>query len=534
MQDNVRIFDTTLRDGEQSPGCSMRVESKVLIARQLARLGVDVIEAGFPIASAGDLKAVARITQGVKGPTICALARTRDEDIAAAAQALESAARQPRIHVFVATSDVHMESKLRKSQSEIFDMASRAVQQAKRYTDDVEFSPEDASRSGREFLLQIVVEAAQCGATTINIPDTVGYSVGDEYAWLIAEVLADLNMFPDVIISTHCHNDLAHAVSNTLAGISAGARQAECCVLGIGERAGNAQLEAVVMALKTRHDLFPEVTVDVNTQELGPTARLVATITGKPIPDTTPVVGANAFAHAAGIHQDGVMKDHRTYEIMRPETVGWKGESNPLTKHSGRHALLNRAQVLGYQFDGTIPEPLYGKFTELADTKTYVYNEDLHLLAQELLTEQGEDEQLIRIKDVEYHRVAGDNSARVVLLQQDQRSEAKGAGDGPKDAVLRAITRALKDLSIGVLQPESLGLQSLTSGKSTGGVEAVCIEAVCIKSNGEVAYGRGFDTDTIVAFAKAVVAAVNHLLRAPVPLEDVARGYTAKKATKAT
>jgi len=514
----IVIFDTTLRDGEQSPGCKMDVSSKILVAKQLARLGVDVIEAGFPIASEGEFEAVSKISQSVLGPTICALARTKEEDIRRAAQVLERAKKTPRIHTFVATSDVHMEKKLRKSPDEILEMVAQSVALAKKYVDDVEFSPEDAARSGREFLAEVVKAAITAGATTINIPDTVGYSVGREYYNLIKYLREKVPELNSVVLSAHCHNDLGLAIANTLSGVEAGIRQLECCVLGIGERAGNAQLEAVVMALRTRSDYY-KVQVALDTTELGRTARLVASVIGKPIPDNLSIVGGNVFRHGAGIHADGVLKDRATYEIMRPEDVGWEGESMPLTKHSGKRALKFRLENLGYQVDKEFLERIYKKFTDLADSKIYVYNDDLHLLVQEILTKrEAVVTHLIVVRRVDYHRVEDRLSATVTLSQNGIEFEASGSGNGPVasiwDAVVKAVSRQ------GILKAE-LELKDFNVGKATGGVEAVGLVTLRVESNGQIGYGRGSDTDIAFAFAKALVAAINHLLQVPVKARNV-------------
>jgi len=513
MGKRVVIFDTTLRDGEQSPGCKMDVNSKLLVARQLAKLGVDVIEAGFPIASDGDFEAVSQIARKVAGPTICALSRTREEDIERAARALEGSIQLPRIHVFVATSDVHIKKKLRRSQGEILEMVSDSVRRAKTYVSDIEFSPEDAARTGREFLAEVVRVAIENGATTINIPDTVGYSVGREYYDLIKFLRARVREINSVVISTHCHNDLGLAVSNTLSAIEAGARQLECCVLGIGERAGNAQLEAVVMALKTRADHY-DVEVGLKTKELGKTARLVASIIGKQIPDNLPVVGANAFAHSAGIHQHGVFQDRATYEIMKPEDVGWEGESTPLTKHSGRHALQKRLQDIGYQLNSELLGVVYRKFTNLADTKVYVYNDDLRLLWQEASVEvEAQKTHLIIVERVDYHRVGEELSAEVTLSQNGNRFNSRGSGDGPVSSVWKAVLTAISEQGIISQEPE---LKDFNIGKATGGAEAVGLVTIRIESDGYTGYGRGSDTDIVLASAKAMVAAINHLIQAPI------------------
>jgi len=507
------IFDTTLRDGEQSPGCRMDADSKLLIARQLAKLGVDVIEAGFPVSSPGDLEAVSKISQEIEGPTICALARTRTLDVETAGDAIKKAKKQ-RIHVFIATSDIHMENKLRKSPQKVMEMAAQAIQCAGCYTNDIEFSPEDASRSGLDFLMEIISMAIEGGATTINIPDTVGYSVGEEYYVLMQKVCNLVAAHPDVVVSTHCHNDLNLAVANTLAGIRAGARQAECCVLGIGERAGNAQLEAVVMALKTRHDYFGNLQMGIDTRELGNTARLVASVIGKPIADNLPIIGGSVFAHSAGIHADGVIKDRRTYEIMKPEDVGWKGEPSPLTKHSGRGALQHRLKNLGYQLDDATLEKVFVRFKSLADQKTYIHNDDIHMLMQEvMIAQRASSENLFIVEDVDYHRIAGKIKVNVVLKRNGSEFEASGRGDGPASAVGDAINKILRQHKI---VNSDLVLKDFNIGKGPGGLEAMGLATLRVENEGKAGYGRGSDTDIILACAKALVSAVNHLLEAPV------------------
>lgn len=509
--DRVIIFDTTLRDGEQSPGCRMDVPSKLLVARQLQKLGVGVIEAGFAISSPGDHEAITKIAQEVREPIVCSLARTRQEDIEAAAKALEKAAK-PRIHVFVATSDVHMEKKLRKTPAQILEMVTANVKLAKKYFDDVEFSPEDAARTGIDFLEQVVSVAIDSGATTINVPDTVGYAVGNEYPTIISVVSDAIpkDKRGSIIISTHCHNDLGMAVANTLAGVQAGARQVECCVLGIGERAGNAQLEAVVMGLLTRSDRF-NIQLGINTSQLYGTSRLVASVIGKQIPDNLPVVGGNAFSHGAGIHQDGMRKDRGTYEIMKPEDVGWQGEANPLTKHSGRAALESRVSAIGYTVTPKTMEILWPKFKALADQKTYVYNDDLHLLMQECFVEQMSSDQLIKCERVDYHRVGDALSANVILSRGGETFEASGTGDGPVASIGSAIMRALKRLS----PNDSIVWEGYNASQSTGGVESIGVVNIRARYKGKVGYGRGSDTDTIVAAAKAMVSAINHLIQTP-------------------
>lgn len=514
----VTIFDTTLRDGEQSPGCGMEVGQKLEIARQLARLGVDVIEAGFPIASPGDFEAVAVIAREVEGPIIAGLARTRPDDIERVRQALAGAPR-PRVHTFIATSDVHMQSKLRKPPVTIVQMAVDAIAEARLFCDDVEFSPEDAARTGRDFLAEVVERVIDAGATTVNIPDTVGYSNPWEFGKLIEFLFEQVSNINQAVVSVHCHNDLALAVANSLAGVMAGARQVEGCLIGIGERAGNAQLEAVVMNLVTREDFFG-FKVGINTEQIGPTARLIASLIGKQIPDTLPVVGANAFAHGAGIHQDGVLKDRRTYEIMTPESVGWEGESLPLTKHSGRHGLRDRLTSIGFEFDDDVVEQIYSRFIELADLKTYIYNNDLHLIIQELrIRSEIERGKLFDLEDadIDYgpskNKDSGSCHGKVTVHRNGQAYEAEDFGDGPIDALYKAITAAItkhgEDLS-------ALKLIDYSVLKGAGGPEAIAWVVVRVQLGDRLASGRSGDPDTVKASAKAFIYAINHLLQVPV------------------
>jgi 2-isopropylmalate synthase len=374
----VRIFDTTLRDGEQAPGCTMTRDEKLAVARQLARLRVDVIEAGFPAASPGDWDAVRAVAAEIgapNGPTICALARANERDIDRCYSAIEPAAKR-RVHTFLATSDVHLEHKLRMSRAQVAEAVASMVTYARNLCDEVEFSPEDAGRSDPAFLREIVGMAIECGATILNIPDTVGYTTPDEYAAMIAGIRSHVPEAEDVVLSTHCHDDLGLAVANSLAGVRAGARQVECTINGIGERAGNASLEEVVMALYARRQLFG-VETGIDTRELMRTSRLVSACTGITVPPNKAIVGGNAFAHEAGIHQDGVLKNPLTYEIMRGETVGWDGSTLVLGKHSGRHALRCRLEALGHDCSGAALDLLFARFKEVADRKKVVDDRDL-------------------------------------------------------------------------------------------------------------------------------------------------------------
>lgn len=505
MKEKVTFFDTTLRDGEQSPGCGMSVNSKVLIAKQLESLGIDVIESGFPVASKGDFDSVSEISRKIKESKVCALSRTKKEDIETALRALEKA-ESKRIHIFVATSEVHMEKKLRKSPQEILEMVHQSISLAKRNIGDIQFSPEDAGRTGRQFLKEVSRVAIEAGATTINIPDTVGYNIGKEYYELIKFLRKEI--CDSIVISAHCHNDLGFAVSNTLDAVEAGARQVEGCMLGIGERAGNAQLEAVAMALKTRADYYG-LGSNIKTREIGKTARMISNIIGKQIPDNLPIVGSNVFAHSAGIHQHGVLGDKKTYEIMSSADVGWEGESTPLTKHSGKHALSKRLKSMGYDFSLSIEKSIYGKMTELADSKAYVYNKDLHLIVQEVLVEsEAKKDHLLVVEEIGYCRSKDGMSAKVSVSRNGSILIAEGSGDGPVASIWDAILRAV-DLP-------SLELKDFNIIKSTGGVEAVGLVNITVENEDCIGYGRGSDTDIVLASAKAMVKAINHLLHSPV------------------
>src|SRR5687768_7235175 len=387
-QNRISIFDTTLRDGEQSPGCSMDLDEKLRMAVKLEELGVDIIEAGFPIASEGDFAAVKAVASRCRGVKVAALCRTADQDVARAAEALAYAA-SPRIHTFCATSDIHLEHKLKKSRAEVIDMTRRAVAQARNYADDVEFSAEDATRSDIDYLCEVLDTAVEAGASVLNVPDTVGYTTPSEFKHLVEQVIERVVRDRDVIVSVHCHNDLGLAVANSLAAIAAGARQVECTINGIGERAGNASLEELVMAMHVRSDQL-SYEVNVNTRELYPTSQLLSAIIGFDVQPNKAIVGRNAFAHEAGIHQHGVINNPLCYEIMTPESVGVPSNSLVLGKHSGRHALALRYEELGYSLEHVELDAAYGRFTELADRKKRIYDQDLiSLLSAEMRTSSG-------------------------------------------------------------------------------------------------------------------------------------------------
>jgi len=511
----VMFFDTTSRDGKQSPGNQHGPDDTVILAKQLAALGADIMEAGFPIACQADFDAVRRVAEEVQDIRCCALARSRDEDIERAAEALKNALLPPRIHVFIASSDIHMENKLRKRPDEVVAIAVAAVRKAREFVDDVEFSPEDASRTGFEFLKRIVHAAIVAGASTINIPDTVGYAIGAEFGTVIRRLIQEVPIITEkgITISVHCHNDLGMATANALAGLENGARQVECTINGIGERAGNTHFAEVVMALKTRYDYYG-LDVGIDTTQIGPTARLLCAIIGKPIPDTLPVVGENVFAHGSGIHQHGVGKDRATYEIMDAESVGWKGELFPLSSQSGRSGLGARLQDIGYSVDSDLLGVVYERFVQLAQSKALVYNADLHMLMQEIAGEQhAQKAGWIRLVRVDYHKIDDKRSVIVHLACGDQVFEASDSGSGPVHAAWNAIKVALERQN---LWPGKVELAEFDIGKSIGGVDAFGMAQVKIACNGNIAYGRGSNTDIVVAYVQAELAALNHLIFSPI------------------
>ncbi len=498
MPERIFIFDTTLRDGEQSPGASMNVEEKVRVAKQLAKLGVDIIEAGFPISSEGEFEAVKAIAEEVKGPVICALARANREDIDRAWEAIRKAER-PRIHTFIATSDIHLKYKLRMSREEVLERLVEAVSYAKRYTDDVEFSPEDATRTDLDFLCKVVETAIEAGATTVNIPDTVGYSVPEEFGRIIRTLKERVPNIDRAVISVHCHNDLGLAVANSIAAIRNGARQVECTINGIGERAGNAALEEIVMILKVRKDLCPYYT-GINTQEIYPTSRLVSAITGLPVQPNKAIVGANAFAHESGIHQDGVLKEKLTYEIMTPESVGIPTSHIVLGKHSGRHALKERLKTLGYELTSEELDAVFERFKKVADQKKVVYDEDLIALVEEEIFRVPDKYRLLNLS---VHSGTVSIPTATVQMEVDGKVVMEaGFGIGPVDAVYKTITKITGFKGM---------LLDYTVASITGGTDAQGEVRVRIQEDGITAIGQGADTDILVASAKAFVNALNKL-----------------------
>ncbi len=498
MSDKVIVFDTTLRDGEQSPGASMNTAEKVRLAGRLEKLGVDVIEAGFPAASEGDFEAVAAVCARVANPVVARLARTGKNDLDRAWGAIKDA-KHPRIHTFIATSDIHLTHKLRMTRDQVVEAAVAAVKYAKTLTPDVEFSAEDGSRSDRDFLCKVFSAAIAAGATTVNLPDTVGYAVPNEFADLARYVLAHTENMHRAVLSVHCHNDLGLATANTLAAVQAGARQVEVTINGIGERAGNTSLEEVVMAMHTRPGSFNTVT-GIDTTQIYPTSRLVRMITGMMVQPNKAVVGANAFAHEAGIHQDGVLKNPMTYEIMRPETVGLSCNAMILGKHSGRHALGSHMESLGYRLSPPELDLLFTRFKELADKKKQVLDEDLEALVAETI---------LRIPDtfrLDYLNVSAGTTvvpmATVRLFVHDRVVQGAEAGNGPIDAAFNTISK---------LANAKAELMRFAISAITGGTDAQGEVTVRLKENGLTALGKGVDPDIITASAKAFINGLNRL-----------------------
>ncbi|MCU1428274.1 MAG: 2-isopropylmalate synthase [Actinomycetia bacterium] len=499
--DHVLIFDTTLRDGEQSPGISLDVAEKLEIADQLARLGVDVIEAGFPIASEGDFESVEAIAKAVSGPVICALSRTGFKDVDRAWEAVRHASKA-RIHVFIATSKIHMEKKLKMTPEQVKAEASAAVARAKSYTADVEFSPEDGYRSDPDFMCEVCQIAVDNGATTLNIPDTVGFAVPGDYGKLIQYVIDHVR--GDYVVSTHCHDDLGLAVANSLAGVENGARQVECAMNGLGERAGNAALEEVVMAIKTRSDYFAGLDVNVRSEELARTSRLVSRLTGYHVQFNKAVVGRNAFAHESGIHQHGVLSDRQTYEIIDANSVGQEAAQIVLGKHSGRHAFADTLEKMGLHVQGDALNAAFVRFKELADRKVEIGEADLEaIVAEELGTAIVHR---FAIAELEVHGgTASKPTARVVLTSPDGKVEATGNGDGMIDAAVAAISEAT-----GVHGK----LSDFRVASVTGGADALGSVVVQLETDdGTKVTGRGVATDVVEASARAYLNAVNKVVR---------------------
>jgi 2-isopropylmalate synthase len=500
MTERLIIFDTTLRDGEQSPGASMTREEKVRIARQLERMCVDVIEAGFPAASPGDFDAVKAVADHIKDSTVCALARATESDIRRAADALQGAA-SGRIHTFIATSPIHMEKKLRMEPSQVLEHATQAVRFARQFTDNVEFSPEDAGRSDVDFLCRVLEAVIDAGATTLNIPDTVGYAIPDQFGELIRTLRTRIPNSDKAVFSVHCHNDLGLAVANSLSAVRNGARQVECTINGLGERAGNAALEEIVMAVRTRSDVYGCDT-RIDTTQIVPASRLVAGVTGFAVQPNKAIVGANAFAHESGIHQDGVIKHRETYEIMRAEDVGWRENRLVLGKHSGRNAFKKRLAEIGIELESEDAMNIaFSRFKELADKKHDIFDEDLHaLVSDESVTPEHEH---YRLLSMVVHSETGETPfARVVIAEGTAERQAEAEGSGPVDAAFKAIETMVHS---------GAQLQLFSVNNITSGTDAQGEVTVRLFKDGRIVNGQGADTDIVVASAKAYLSALNKL-----------------------
>ena len=499
--DIVRIFDTTLRDGEQSPGASMNVEEKVIVAKQLAKLGVDIIEAGFAFSSPGDFEAVRRVANEVEGPTVCSLARALPDDIDTARDALKGAER-PRIHTFISTSDIHLTHQFKLTRDEAKKRAVEMVERARGYVEDVEFSPMDASRSDIDYLYEVIEAVISAGASTVNIPDTVGYALPEEFGALIKGIKDNVPNIEKAIISVHCHNDLGLGVANSLAAIMNGARQVECTINGIGERAGNASLEEIAMILKTRGDLTG-IDTNIVTEQIYPASRLISSITGMVVQPNKAIVGDNAFAHESGIHQDGVLKEKTTYEIMTPESVGISESTLVLGKHSGRHAFKSRLGELGYDLDDAKLNKTFQRFKELADQKKEVFDEDIEALVQDEVIRIEEAVDRYKLKSLHSEGGTDSESVSTVELDIDGTSvKATGRGDGPVDAAFKAIKEVTKTGST---------LLKYSVNAITGGTDAQGEVTVRLKEGETVVLGQGAHTDIIVASARAYINGLNRL-----------------------
>ncbi len=496
----IIIFDTTLRDGEQSPGASMTKEEKIRIARQLEKLGVNVIEAGFAAASPGDFEAISEIARIIKNSTVCSLARASENDVRRAGEAIKHAA-SGRIHTFIATSKIHMENKLRMTEDQVVERAVQAVKWALEYTPDVEFSAEDAVRSEIDFLVRVFDAVIEAGAKTINVPDTVGYSIPAPWGETMKTLISRVKNSDQVVWSTHCHNDLGMAVANSLAAVMGGARQVECTINGLGERAGNASLEEVVMALRTRKDIF-NLETSIDTTQIVPTSKLVSTITGYPVQPNKAIVGANAFAHESGIHQDGVLKHRETYEIMRAEDVGWNANKLTLGKLSGRNAFRTRLGELGIELQSEdAMNAAFARFKNLADKKSEIFDEDLHaLVSGEFVHQTSENYKLV------YLQVASQTGevphAMITLSDNSVEKRAEADGGGPVDATFKAIESMVNS---------GAELQLYSVNNITSGTDAQGEVTVRLAKGGRIVNGQGADTDIVVASAKAYLNGLNKL-----------------------
>ena len=500
-KEKLVIFDTTLRDGEQSPGASMTKDEKIRIARALQTMKVDVIEAGFPIASNGDFESVHAVSSIITDSTVCALARAKEIDIARAGDAIKPA-NSGRIHTFLATSPLHMQYKLRMSADEVVEAAVKAVKIARRYTDNIEFSPEDAGRSDPDFLCRVIEAVIAEGATTINIPDTVGYNLPHQFGALIKDLIERIPNSDKAVFSVHCHNDLGLAVSNSLQAVLNGARQVECTINGLGERAGNASLEEIVMAIRTRQDVFPCDT-QLDATQIMTCSKLVSAITGFSVQPNKAIVGANAFAHESGIHQDGILKSRETYEIMRAQDVGWSANKLVLGKHSGRNAFKSRMSELNIEFSsGEELNEVFTRFKALADKKHDIFDEDLQALVSEpLLDAENETIKLVHLRVCSETNTAP--NASILLTIDGKQQQAEAIGDGPVDACFKAIEKLVKT---GV-QLQLYSVNAITTGTDSQGEVTVRIE-----KDGNIVNGQGADTDIVIASAKSYINALNKML----------------------
>tara|TARA_B100000953_G_scaffold299544_1_gene299763 strand:+ start:2675 stop:4213 length:1539 start_codon:yes stop_codon:yes gene_type:complete len=501
MQDKLIIFDTTLRDGEQSPGASMTKDEKLRIAKALEKMHVDIIEAGFPIASPGDFEAVKSVSELITESTVCGLARALNKDIDCAAEALKPA-KSFRIHTFLATSPIHMREKLRMDPEQVIENAVKAVKRAGKYTDNIEFSPEDAGRSEFDFLCRVIEAVINAGATTINIPDTVGYNLPQYFGELIGNLIENIPNSDKVVFSVHCHNDLGLAVGNSLAAVLNGARQVECTINGLGERAGNAALEEVVMTVRTRKDVF-SCDTKLDTRQIVHCSRLVSTITGFPVQPNKAIVGANAFAHESGIHQDGVLKSRETYEIMRAEDVGWNANRMVLGKHSGRNAFRTRLEELGISFEKEEElNAVFSQFKELADKKHEIYDDDLQALVSDSI--QGNADERIKLISLKVGIETGIKpKAQVTLSIDGEQKHADAEGGGPVDATYKAIESMVGS---------GCNLQLYSVNNITDGTDSQGEVTVRIDKGGRIVNGLGSDTDIVIASAKAYINALNKVL----------------------
>ena len=500
-QEKLIIFDTTMRDGEQSPGASMSKDEKLRIARQLERMHVDVIEAGFPAASDGDFESVQAVARAIKDSTICGLARANEKDVRRCGEAVR-VANSPRLHTFIATSSIHMEKKLRMEPSQVVDQAVRSIRWASEYTDNIEFSPEDAGRSDIDFLCRIIEQAIKAGATTINVPDTVGYTLPEQFGGLIRTLRERIPNSDKAVWSVHCHNDLGLAVANSLSAVMNGARQVECTINGLGERAGNASLEEIVMAVRTRQDIFTCDT-GIDATQIVPASKLVSGITGYPVQPNKAVVGANAFAHESGIHQDGVLKHRETYEIMSAESVGWKTNRLTLGKLSGRNAFKTRLHEIGIELESEeLLNAAFKRFKDLADKKREIFDEDLQALISEEEIDHVESEHW-RLVSLTAHSETGEQPyAKIVVSEAGKERQCEAQGSGPVDAAFKAVESVAHSGASLLLY----SVNNITSGTDSQGEVTVRLS-----KEGRIVNGQGADTDIVVASAKAYINALNKL-----------------------